>query len=89
MVSYTITLLCYVYSFSGVDITYVMELMHFSKKYVEVVKKSDVGNWALAYLLYKIFTPLRYTITIGNLIKIYILDLRLRKMNNNIFIHDI
>lgn len=50
---------------NGVDITYVMELMHFSKKYVEVVKNSDVGNWALAYLLYKIFTPLRYTITIG------------------------
>ena len=62
MVSYTITLLCYVYFFSGVDITYVMELMHFSKKYVEVVKNSDVGNWALAYLLYKIFTPLRLSL---------------------------
>ncbi|KAF3425536.1 hypothetical protein E2986_11043 [Frieseomelitta varia] len=29
------------------------------------VNNSNVGNWALTYLLYKIFTPLRYTVTIG------------------------
>ncbi|XP_060823940.1 protein FAM210A isoform X2 [Bombus pascuorum] len=50
---------------NGVDISHLMELMHFSKKYVDKAKDSTVGNWALAYLLYKIFTPLRYTVTIG------------------------
>ncbi|XP_050488118.1 protein FAM210A isoform X3 [Bombus huntii] len=50
---------------NGVDIAHLMELMHFSKKYIDKVKDSTVGNWALAYLLYKIFTPLRYTVTIG------------------------
>ncbi|XP_043514755.1 uncharacterized protein LOC122531152 isoform X1 [Frieseomelitta varia] len=50
---------------NGVDITNLMELMHFSNKYIETVNNSNVGNWALTYLLYKIFTPLRYTVTIG------------------------
>ncbi|XP_012170745.1 protein FAM210A isoform X3 [Bombus affinis] len=58
-------LIFYVTIKNGVDISHLMELMHFSKKYIDKAKDSTVGNWALAYLLYKIFTPLRYTVTIG------------------------
>lgn len=49
----------------GVDIAKLMELMHLNQKYIDMVKSSEAGNWALTYLLYKIFTPLRYTVTLG------------------------
>lgn len=54
------------YFFSGVDIVNLMELVHLNQKYIDMVKSSSAGNWALTYVLYKIFTPLRYTVTIGN-----------------------
>ncbi|XP_046144622.1 protein FAM210A isoform X1 [Osmia bicornis bicornis] len=50
---------------NGVDIIKVMEYLSFSDKYLDMVRKSSAGNWALAYVLFKIFTPLRYTVTIG------------------------
>ncbi|XP_076167315.1 protein FAM210A-like isoform X2 [Ptiloglossa arizonensis] len=50
---------------NGVDIGKLMELMNFSDKYLNMVRNSDAGTWALTYALYKIFTPLRYTVTIG------------------------
>ncbi|XP_017892109.1 protein FAM210A isoform X2 [Ceratina calcarata] len=49
----------------GVDIVKLMEIVHFNQKYIDMVKRSDAGTWALTYLLYKIFTPLRYTVTLG------------------------
>ncbi|CAK9812776.1 Protein FAM210A [Anthophora plagiata] len=50
---------------NGVDIVKIMELLHFNQKYIDMVRNSSAGNWALTYVLYKIFTPLRYTVTIG------------------------
>ena len=50
---------------NGVDIVKLMEYLNFSEKYLDMVKHSGAGNWALTYALYKIFTPLRYTVTIG------------------------
>ncbi|OAD61134.1 Angiotensin-converting enzyme, partial [Eufriesea mexicana] len=50
---------------SGVDIANILEYMHCNQKYIETLKSSNAGSWALAYLLYKILTPLRYTVTIG------------------------
>lgn len=50
---------------NGVDIIKIMELLNFSEKYLEMVRNSSAGNWAITYALYKIFTPLRYTVTVG------------------------
>lgn len=55
----------YMQNFSGVDIVQLLEYMNFSEKYVDLVRNSSAGNWAIAYALYKIFTPLRYTVTVG------------------------
>lgn len=52
--------------FSGVDIVQLLEYVNFSEKYVDVVRNSSAGNWAITYALYKIFTPLRYTVTVGS-----------------------
>ncbi|XP_029165808.1 angiotensin-converting enzyme-like [Nylanderia fulva] len=50
---------------NGVDIAQLLEYMNFSDKYVDAVRNSSAGNWAITYALYKIFTPLRYTVTVG------------------------
>ncbi|XP_070149944.1 uncharacterized protein C18orf19 homolog A-like isoform X3 [Polyergus mexicanus] len=50
---------------NGVDIAQLLEYMSFSEKYIELVRNSSAGNWAITYALYKIFTPLRYTVTVG------------------------
>ncbi|KAL0119036.1 hypothetical protein PUN28_009571 [Cardiocondyla obscurior] len=50
---------------NGVDIVQLLEYMNFSEKYVDLVRNSSAGNWAITYALYKIFTPLRYTVTVG------------------------
>ncbi|XP_011872129.1 PREDICTED: uncharacterized protein C18orf19 homolog A isoform X2 [Vollenhovia emeryi] len=50
---------------NGVDIVQMLEYMNFSEKYVDLVRNSSAGNWAITYALYKIFTPLRYTVTVG------------------------
>lgn len=42
-----------------------MEKLHFSEKYIEALRGSSAGYWAVAYALYKIFTPLRYMVTVG------------------------
>ncbi|XP_076763395.1 protein FAM210A-like [Xylocopa sonorina] len=49
----------------NVDIAKLMELLHFSPKYVDLVKNTGAGLWALTWILYKIFTPLRYVVTLG------------------------
>ncbi|XP_076302691.1 protein FAM210A-like [Lasioglossum baleicum] len=51
---------------NGVDIANIMEHMHFNQKYIDMVRNTSAGTWAIAYLLYKIFTPLRYTVTLGS-----------------------
>ncbi|XP_028044908.1 uncharacterized protein C18orf19 homolog A isoform X2 [Monomorium pharaonis] len=50
---------------NGVDVVQLLEYMNFSEKYVDLVRNSNAGNWAIIYALYKIFTPLRYTVTVG------------------------
>lgn len=58
----------FLYTSSGVDIAQLLEYMNFSEKYVDLVRNSSAGNWAITYALYKIFTPLRYTVTVGRFI---------------------
>lgn len=50
---------------NGVDIIQVMEYLNFSDKYLDRIRNTSAGNWALAYVLFKIATPLRYTVTVG------------------------
>ncbi|XP_012055399.1 PREDICTED: uncharacterized protein C18orf19 homolog A [Atta cephalotes] len=50
---------------NGVDIVQLLEYMNFSEKYIDLVRNSSAGDLAITYALYKIFTPIRYTITVG------------------------
>ncbi|XP_055585901.1 protein FAM210A isoform X2 [Uranotaenia lowii] len=55
----------YYASKSGVDVIAVLESMGVSPKLIDPVRDSSLGHIAVAYLLYKIATPARYTITLG------------------------
>ncbi|XP_014203248.1 uncharacterized protein C18orf19 homolog A [Copidosoma floridanum] len=50
---------------NGVDIAGMLESLNLSEKYLEMVRGSSAGHWAVAYALYKIATPARYTVTLG------------------------
>lgn len=51
--------------FSGVDIVGILESWNFSEKITNSLKDSSMGYIAVSYALYKIATPLRYTVTLG------------------------
>lgn len=57
-------------SFSGVDIEKYMKKVGLSDLLVEKVTKSGLGDVAIAFALYKIATPARYTVTLGKRRKI-------------------
>lgn len=50
---------------SGVDVVAILESLHFSETVVSKLRDSSAGYIAIAYALYKIFTPVRYTVTLG------------------------
>ncbi|KAK3919119.1 Protein FAM210A [Frankliniella fusca] len=57
---------CFYYAASsGIDIIAILESLHFSERVISIMSNSGAGYVAVAYALYKIFTPLRYTVTIG------------------------
>lgn len=53
------------FNFSGVDIVGIMENLHISETIISKLRDSSLGHWAIAYILYKIATPARYTVTLG------------------------
>lgn len=53
------------YLYSGVDIVGILESLSLSERYLDMLRESGAGHWAVAYALYKIFTPIRYTVTLG------------------------
>lgn len=55
----------YYASKSGVDVIALLESMGVSQKLIDPVRDSSLGHIAVAYLLYKIATPARYTVTLG------------------------
>ncbi|XP_055615446.1 uncharacterized protein C18orf19 homolog A [Toxorhynchites rutilus septentrionalis] len=55
----------YYASTSGVDVIAILESMGVSQKLIDPVRDSSLGHIAIAYLLYKIATPVRYTVTLG------------------------
>ncbi|XP_073987822.1 uncharacterized protein C18orf19 homolog B-like isoform X2 [Rhodnius prolixus] len=53
---------------SGIDIVAFVEKLHLSDAIVDKIRSSGhstAGYIAISYALYKIFTPLRYTVTLG------------------------
>ncbi|XP_068083271.1 uncharacterized protein C18orf19 homolog A isoform X2 [Anabrus simplex] len=50
---------------SGVDVVALLESMGVSERFIDPLKDSKAGYIALAYALYKIATPIRYTVTLG------------------------
>ncbi|KAG5672669.1 hypothetical protein PVAND_002780 [Polypedilum vanderplanki] len=55
----------YYASVSGVDIVGFLEQWNVSEKIINPLRNSQLGHIAVAYLLYKIATPARYTVTLG------------------------
>ena len=54
--------------FSGVDVISLMESIGISDKLLTPLKESHAGYFALALALYKLVTPLRYAVTVGNIL---------------------
>ncbi|XP_044267548.1 protein FAM210A [Tribolium madens] len=50
---------------SGVDIVGILESWNISERIVNPLRDSSMGYVAVAYALYKIATPARYTVTLG------------------------
>lgn len=50
---------------SGFDIVPYLESWNFSEKIIAPFRSGGLGDVALAYLMYKLATPARYTVTIG------------------------
>jgi len=50
---------------SGVDIAGILESLKVSETITHSLKDSSMGYVAVSYLLYKLATPLRYTVTLG------------------------
>lgn len=55
----------YYLSQSGVDIPAVLETLRVSETIIDKLKDSSMGHVAIAYLCYKIATPVRYMVTLG------------------------
>lgn len=47
------------------DIVTVMQSWNFNEALIKPFRDSSLGHLAIAYLLYKVATPARYTITLG------------------------
>lgn len=58
----------YIIFFSGVDVISLLESIGISDKLLNPLKESSAGYFALALALYKLITPLRYAVTVGNII---------------------
>lgn len=50
---------------SGVDVPSLLQYIHLSETIIEKVRNSDLGHLAIAYLCYKVVTPVRYAVTLG------------------------
>ena len=51
---------------SGVDVPAVLEWIGISATYVDKLRYSDAGYYAMAYACYKIVSPVRYMVTVGS-----------------------
>lgn len=63
----TLPVIYHLFICSGVDVTVLLERIGVSERLINPLRDSSAGYIALAYALYKIATPVRYTITLGKL----------------------
>jgi hypothetical protein len=64
---FVVSVMLNVFPHSGVDVIALLESMGISEKVINPLRDSSAGYIALAYALYKIATPIRYTVTLGML----------------------
>lgn len=50
---------------SGVDVPALLQHLHLSETIIDKVRGSEMGHYAIAYLCYKVATPIRYAVTLG------------------------
>ena len=50
---------------AGLDFVPLLEKTPIPSKYIEPLKKADVGNLVIALAMYKLITPVRYATTVG------------------------
>ncbi|XP_043467273.1 uncharacterized protein C18orf19 homolog A [Leptopilina heterotoma] len=55
----------YIAAKNGVNVEEVLRYLHLSETYLEKIRNSSAGHLAVAYALYKVCTPFRYTVTLG------------------------
>ncbi|XP_008544683.1 uncharacterized protein C18orf19 homolog A isoform X2 [Microplitis demolitor] len=55
----------YIAAKNGVDVIPIMEYLMIPEKYINLIENSGAGHWAVVYALYKLATPIRYTVTVG------------------------
>eukprot|EP00096_Caligus_rogercresseyi_P011508 TRINITY_DN4534_c0_g1_i2.p1 TRINITY_DN4534_c0_g1~~TRINITY_DN4534_c0_g1_i2.p1 ORF type:complete len:170 (+),score=44.85 TRINITY_DN4534_c0_g1_i2:144-653(+) len=55
----------YILAKSGVDIAGFLETAGLSEEYIQKLRTSDMGYYALSYACYKVATPARYTVTLA------------------------
>lgn len=51
--------------FSGVDVIALLEKMELSEKIIQPFRSSSLGDFVIAFLLYKLISPIRYAVTLG------------------------
>ena len=51
-----------------------LQYLHLSETIIEKVQNSNLGHWAVAYLCYKVATPVRYAVTLGKCLCVYACD---------------
>lgn len=52
-------------AFSGVDVISLLEQMGFSETLIQPFRSSSLGDFVIAFLLYKLISPIRYAVTLG------------------------
>lgn len=52
---------------SGVDIPALLRAISISENIITNLKDSSMGHFAIAYMCYKVMTPVRYMVTVGKL----------------------
>lgn len=51
--------------FSGVDVISLLEKMGLSDSLMQPFRSSSLGDFVIAFLLYKLISPIRYTVTLA------------------------
>lgn len=49
----------------GVDVIALLEKMELSEKIIQPFRSSSLGDFVIAFLLYKLISPIRYAVTLG------------------------